>query len=456
MSGKITYRSSTRTSSRVFHQESGGPSGPPSTQRSVMKHARMYAVGAVLAVASTALVGCSGGASPDAGKEGRGPITFAQGKDTTGKLQTIIDDWNDEHPDEKVTFVELPESANDQRTALVQDFQAGAGTYDVAGLDVVWTAEFAARDWLVPLDGVDTSGLFESTVDSGTYDGKLYAAPYNTNAGFLYYRTDLIDTPPTTWAELEGDCAVAVTAGIDCYAGQFAQYEGLTVNFSEAVNSAGGTVIDDGGNVTLDTPEAKAGLQFLVDGFENGTIPDEAVTYQEEEGRRAFQAGKLLFLRNWPYVYGLATQDGADSVVQDKIGIAPLPGADSPGASTLGGYNLAISKASKNQETAKDFITYMESEGVQKKLLTDLSLPPVRSALYDDAELQKQVPYLATLKEALENAVPRPKAVSYNELSTLISENVYKALQGAINGNVSVDETLSKLQDGLQKIVDSQ
>lgn len=414
-----------------------------------MNHKRILAASAVLALGVGVVTGCSSPSAEENGEPGRGPITFAQGKDTTGKLQSLIDDWNAAHPDEEVTFIELPESADEQRTALVQDFQAGAGTYDVAGLDVVWTAEFAARDWLVPLDDIDTTGLFESTVASGTYDGTLYAAPYNTNAGFLYYRTDLLDAAPETWDELIADCSVAETAGINCYAGQFAQYEGLTVNFSEAVNSAGGSVVDAKGDVTLDTPEAAAALEFLVSGFADGVIPAEAITYQEEEGRRAFQSGNLLFLRNWPYVYGLATQEGADSVVQESIGIAPLPGIDGPGASTLGGYNLAISKTSENQETAKDFITYLESDDVQRSILTDLGLPPVRAALYDDAELQASIPYLSTLKSALENAVARPQAVSYNEFSTLISTEIYKALQG----ENSVDDTLSSLQKKLQDVV---
>lgn len=394
--------------------------------------------------------GTGGSAGGDEASGARGPITFAQGKDTTGKLQGIIDAWNADHPDEEVTFVELPESADDQRTALVQDFQAGAGTYDVAGLDVVWTAEFAARDWLLPLDEIDTSDLFESTVLSGTYDGTLFAAPYNTNAGFLFYRSDLVDTPPTTWAELESMCAVADENGIGCYGGQFAQYEGLTVNFSEAVNSAGGGIVDADGNPSLDTPEARAGLEFLVEGFESGRIPAEAITYQEEESRRAFQQGDLLFLRNWPYVYGLAGEPGADSVIQDAFAVAPLPGQDGLGASTLGGYNLAISKATKSSATAEDFIRYMISEDVQRQVLTDLSLPPTFSALYDEPELQAEVPYLATLKDALDQAVARPQAVAYSELSHIVSTGVY----GALQGESDVETTLAALQEDIQKLVD--
>ncbi len=414
-----------------------------------MKKLQLAAMGVVVGCVALGLNGCSSDEKTSSG-DGRGPITYAQGKDTTGKLGSIIDKWNSAHPNEKVKFVELPEAADDQRTALVQDFQAGAGTYDVAGLDVVWTAEFAGRGWLVPLDGIDTSKFFPATVDSGTYQGKLYAAPFNTNAGFLYYRTDLVSKPPTTWDELKQDCSIAAAKKIGCYAGQFAQYEGLTVNFSEAVNSAGGTVIGSDGKVSLDTPEAKAGLDFLVEGFKSGVMPAEAITYQEEEGRRAFQSGKLLFLRNWPYVYGLATQDGPDSVVQKSIGIAPIPGKDGVGASTLGGYNLAISKASKHQATAKDFIAYLGSEEVQRSVLVDMSLPPVLASLYDDPALQKQVPYLATLKDALDKAVARPKAVSYNELSQEISTQVYKALKG----KSSTEDTLRTLQGSLQKIVD--
>src|SRR5665647_3795050 len=101
----------------------------------------MFAVGAALTAAASMVAGCSGtadtGSAPgdESNDSGRGPITFAQGKDTTGKLQTVIDDWNADHPDEEVTFIELAESADEQRTAMVQDFQDGAGTYDVAGLD---------------------------------------------------------------------------------------------------------------------------------------------------------------------------------------------------------------------------------------------------------------------------------------------------------------------------------
>ncbi|HEY7592164.1 MAG TPA: ABC transporter substrate-binding protein, partial [Actinophytocola sp.] len=115
---------------------------------------------ALLAVAAVALAGCgddsssggdSGGGGAAPALEGRGPITFATGKDTSGNMQKLVDKWNGDHPDEKVTITELPESADDQRQQMVQNAQVKSDAYTVLNLDVVWTAEFAANRWVVEL-----------------------------------------------------------------------------------------------------------------------------------------------------------------------------------------------------------------------------------------------------------------------------------------------------------------
>ncbi len=117
-----------------------------------------------------------------------------------------------------------------------------------------------------------------------------------------YYRKDLVPKPLSTWSA--ADCKIAHHMGR--HAGQFAKYEGLTVNASEAINAAGGEIVKtDGKTADVDTPQAVKGLSFLADAYKNGDIPKEAITYQEEQGRQAFEAGKPPFLRNWSYVYNL-------------------------------------------------------------------------------------------------------------------------------------------------------
>lgn len=392
--------------------------------------------------------GGGGGTDAEANLEGRGPITYVQGKDNSNVVRPLLDKWNAAHPDEKVTFKEQTDQADQQHDDLVQNFQAKNANYDVVSVDVVWTAEFAARGWLQPLDGamaIDTAGMLEPTIDAGSYKDKLYTAPVSSDGGILYYRKDLVPTPPKTWDEMMEMCSIAKANNIGCYSGQFKQYEGLTVNASEAINSAGGSVLDDAGKPSLTTPEAEAGLNNLVEAFKNGNIPAEAITYQEEESRRAFQDGNLLFLRNWPYVYNLATTEGS-SKVKDVLGMTALPGKDGPGASSLGGHNAAISVYSKNKATARDFVKFLIEEEQQKFFATQGSLAPVLGALYEDQELVAKLPYLPVLKTSIENAVPRPVTPFYPAVTQAIQENSYSALKG----EKSAKQALADMQKSIE------
>jgi multiple sugar transport system substrate-binding protein len=422
---------------------------------------------ALLAVAAVVLAGCgdSGSSSSDdsggqaTALEGRGPIKYATGKDTSGNMQKLVDEWNAKHPDEKVTITELPESADDQRDGMVRNAQAKSKEYSVLNLDVVWTAEFAANRWVVelPQDQFDLENFLEPAVNTAKYRDKLYAVPVYSDGGLLYYRKDLltaagISEAPKTWDDMKAACdkvkAMPGNESLGCYAGQFDKYEGLTCNFSEAVQSAGGAILDKDGKPTVDTQEAKDGLNFLVNGVKNGEIPQAARTFQEEPSRRAFQEGQLIFLRNWPYVYAKASATDGSSSVVDKFDIAPLPGKDGPGVSTLGGHNLAISSFAENKATALDFIKFFTSEESERSNLLATSQAPTRANLYDDPELVQKFPYLTTLKESILTAVPRPQAVKYGDVTAAIQEAAYSA----INGEASTDDALKDLQSKLETL----
>jgi multiple sugar transport system substrate-binding protein len=412
------------------------------------------ATAGVLALTLTACGGgggggtTGGGSDAEANLEGRGPITYVQGKDNSNVVRPLLDKWNAAHPDEQVTFEEQTDQADQQHDDLVQNFQAKNENYDVVSVDVVWTAEFAARGWLQPLEGdmaIETDGMLEPTIEAGTYQDKLYTAPVSSDGGILYYRKDLVPEAPKTWDEMMDMCSIAKENNIGCYSGQFKQYEGLTVNASEAINSAGGSVLGDDGKPNLTTPEAEEGLNNLVDAFKNGNIPAEAITYQEEESRRAFQEGKLLFLRNWPYVYNLATTEGS-SQVKDVLGMAALPGKDGPGASSLGGHNAAISVYSKNKATARDFVKFLIEEEQQKFFATQGSLAPVLGDLYEDQELVSKLPYLPVLKTSIENAVPRPVTPFYPAVTQAIQENSYAALKGEKSARQALDDMQKSIE----------
>jgi multiple sugar transport system substrate-binding protein len=410
---------------------------------------------ALLAVIVAA--GCSGfgGAevAPSAGTGGSGPITLVIGRDTTAYLQPLLDRWNATHPAEPVTLIELPEAADEQRAQMVANLQAHSERYDVLGLDVVWTAEFAEAGWIVPLDRAlfPLDRLLPGVGDTAIYRGKLWAAPYTSNAGLLYYRSDILKKerlkPPATWGELRDQATrLSRKHHLDGYAGQFLPYEGLTVNFAEAVQSAGGSILSsDARRMTLDTGPARTALDFLVTGLKEGWIPQRSLSYKEEEVRLAFQDGKLLFARNWPPAYGPAMR----SKVAGKFAVTRLPGLNGPGSSTLGGQNLAISAYSKRQKSALDFIRYFTGRDNQRLVLTEGSFPPVLAELYDDPALIKRFPYLPVLKAAIVSARPRPVTPNYNQVSLVISS----AVSGALALSTPVDQTVADLRQQLSEVV---
>ncbi|MFJ6983641.1 MULTISPECIES: ABC transporter substrate-binding protein [unclassified Streptomyces] len=390
----------------------------------------------VLAVILSGYV-ASGARADEAALTGRGPLTLATAGDLTGYLGPLLEGWNRTHPGERVTLVELPDSADETRAQMATDLKDGdRNRFDVLNIDVNWTSEFAAAGWIraLPPDRFPLDAFLPPVVDTATYDGRLYAVPYVTNAGLLLYRKDVLDAegvpPPRTWAELERAArTVAPKYGLDGYAGQFLPYEGLTVNVAEAVYSAGGSILGgEGTRVTVNSAAAREGIAFLARGVREGWIPKESLTYKEEESKEAFRNGRLLFLRNWPYAYVAASE--ASSPVAGKIGAVPLPGPDGPGTSVLGGSNLAVSAHARHPDSAARLITYLTSEPVQRQVLTQGALPPVRSALYEDPDLIRDFPYLPTLRASVLAAAPRPKSPRYDQVSLVVQAVVDDAMTG--------------------------
>jgi multiple sugar transport system substrate-binding protein len=418
---------------------------------------RLVKLGFIGLVAVLVLTACGGpdegGGGGGGGAQGTGPITFVAGKDTSGKYPAVINKWNTAHPDQKVSMIELPEAADAQRSQFVTNLQAKSDRYDVLGIDVVWTAEFAKSGWLLALDEgqFPVNEMLKPAVDTGRFEGKLWAIPYDTNGGLLFYRKDILDKagkePPKTFDEMTALCSLAQQNNIGCYSGQFAKYEGLTVNFAEAVQAAGGEIMTDNGTkVALGAP-ATQGLTFLANGFKDGEIPKPAITYMEQQSQRAFVAGELMFLRNWPYVYGLASETDPANKVKGKFGAAPLPGFTGAGSSSLGGLNFAVSAFSTKQATAVEFTKFATSEENSKEMVGLTGNAPAWPSLYDDPELIKKFPHLPVLKEGMQTAKPRPVTPYYQEVTTAIQENAYAALQGQKSPDQAINDMTTKLNE---------
>ena len=166
----------------------------------------------------------------------------------------------------------------------------------------------------------------------------------------------------------------------------------------------------------------------MVDGIKNGAAPKAVTTYMEEPARRAFEAGRVTFLRNWPYVYATANRAKA---TKGKFEVVPFPAFEGGGkAGILGGANLVISTYSKNPGGALKFIDYMTSKDRQAEDIVKFSDASPLVAVYDDPAVQKAQPFSAELKSAVEQSKARPVSPVYPQISQAIYKNVNEALSG--------------------------
>lgn len=364
----------------------------------------------------------------------------------------------------KVTIVPMPSSTTDQFGQYKLWLAAGNADIDVYQTDVIWAPQLADQF----LDLTDAAkdivkDHFPSIIESQTANGKLVAIPAFTDAPALFYRKDLLEKygekVPTTWAELsataqkiqDGERA-AGNADMQGFVFQGNAYEGLTCDALEWVKSyGGGQIIEADGSISINNPQAAAALENAKSWI--GTIaPAGVLSYQEEESRGVWQLGNSVFMRNWPYAYGLG--NGDDSAVKGKFDVAPLPkgeGPDARSAATLGGWNVAVSKYSKHPDEAIKLALYLGSMEVQKERAINQTNLPTIEALYDDADVLKAAPFMANWKAIFQNAVPRPSApakVKYNEVSSLF----WSAVHETLSGNGTAAENLELLEAKLTEL----
>ena len=374
-----------------------------------------------------------------------GTVKYCTGQDTTGERKDSIKRFEEANPGIKVDLVEFPASADEQRNQFIQRQQARSADCDVFGADVVWTAEFAQQKWLYDLTPYIEGRKAEfipSTLETVHYDGKYWGAPKDTNAGFLYYRSDDVETPPDSWQAVYDDAKAK-----DGIVYQGASYEGLTVNFLELAYAAGGTVLnEDGTKATIDSPENLKALEFMVNGIKDGAAPKAVVTMMEEESQRAFVAGRATYLRNWPYVYAIG--QAKDSKIRDKFEVAPFPPFEGgKTAGILGGLNLVISAYASNPGGALKFVDFATNQESMNRAASQFALPPALASSYDDAGVQKALPFASELKQAVEQAAPRPVTPVYSQ----VSQAIYKNVNAALSGQVSPQQALQKAQGDLEK-----
>ena len=324
-------------------------------------------------------------------------------------------------------------SSDASRALIVQRLAAHDGDYSLLNMDTIWTSEFAAAGWLQKITGAARQevlhGVLPIAAQSAEYKGGLYAVPLNTNAQLLWYRKDLVKTPPATWAQLIKD-AQKLPANEGLIEEQGQQYEGYTVWFNSVLASAGGEVVNVQGQPVLG-PKAVLAAQIIKDVATSGRADPSLSTNQEDQGRLAFEAGKAAFMLNWPYVYAAGRTDAKTSAVTKHVfqnmGWAPYPGVypSVPGRSSVGGANIGVSAYTHYPKQALAAALCMTRYNWQNQEAINEGLPPVTIASYTNPAVVKQYPFAAILLKQLEHATNRPETPFYSDVTLAIQSSLH-------------------------------
>lgn len=429
-----------------------------------MKKRKIVSILLVAFLVTGIFSGCGNNSSTNGGdqKSEVVELNYYSHPDEKGVLSKMIVKFEEENPNVKVNLVELPADTNKKLTMISTALQAEDSSLDVFDADVIWPAIFASAGWVEPLDGYmseeDREKFLPGAVFANEYMGKYYGIPYRTDAGMLYYRKDMLEKydmeVPETWDQLIETSKYimereeSITSG---HAGSWKQYEGLTCNLTEFVWSYGGDFLDNKGNVIFDSKESIEAMTTMSGMVtEDKITPEGVITFGSGEARAVFFAGNMMFLRDWPSGWS-KSQDPENSKVVGKVGIAPLPKGtmENESYSTLGGWQIMVSKFSEHKEEAVKFAIFRASEYSQILAAKELSHIPSIKGLYENEEVLGAMPFLEDMYPAIIHAYPRPKSPYYAELSNILQIETQRAFIGEKTPEDAVMDAAKEMREVL-------
>jgi multiple sugar transport system substrate-binding protein len=402
----------------------------------------------VALVGATALTSC-GKAAP------KGPVELnalfmKQAGYSEDDITSMTNDFTKANPNVKVnlTFVAYEEL---EPKILAS---ASSGGYDVVLGDCIWPPKFSKAGIVLDVTDrmakVDTKDIFQGALDSVSYNGKYYGMPWLNDCKYLFYNKSMLkkagfDAPPATWDELAKMAKAIKAKGIVKYpiAWSWSQAEALICDYTALSEGFGGGMIGADGKPAINADGNLKALEFMTSSLKDGLSNPKSTEMLENDVLATFVAGNAAFGLNWTYMYA-AGKDPAQSKIGDDVGIAPIPGTAGVKSATVnGGMPLMITAGSKHPDEAWNYILYISSKDVQKRLAKNAL--PIWKSLFDDPAVVATSPEVVGVSKVQYDFIKnRPQVPYYGELSTELQADIQSALLGKMTPKAALDAAQAK------------
>jgi len=378
----------------------------------------------VLAAAGLAACGTSSAAT--------GPVTlnFYMFNDPSGAIQQAANNCGAQsHGRYTINYNVLPTSADQQRLQMARRLAAGDSSLDILGLDVTWEAEFAQAGWIRPWTGAfkqqAIAGTLKGPLNTAIWHGQLVAVPANSNTQLLWYRSDLVKTPPKTWAQMISDAEQLAKQGkAHLIQIQGAQYEGTVVWFNTLTVSAGGSILNPASTAAQLGPPAVKALSIMKQLATSAGADPSLPVQTEGPNQLAMEAGTSAFELNYPFVYPAMKVDNPKLFKVFKWAPYPSVYPGRPARVTIGGIDYAISSTSQHPQLAFQAALCLRNAQNQLNAAVKGGLPPTLASVYNNPKMQSAYPFRHLILQQVNNGAVRPKTPLYQVVSVQISHLV--------------------------------
>ena len=395
--------------------------------RSSRRGARYIGVTMIGALAAAGLAACG---TSSAGTSGTVTLNLYNFPDPSGAVQQAVNNCSAASQGKyTIVYNKLQNAADQQRLQMARRLAAGDTSMDILGLDVTWEAEFATAGWIRPWTGQFKAdairGTLKGPLQTAIWRGQLVAVPYNSNTQLLWYRSDLVKTPPKTWAQMLSDAEQLAKQGkphlIEI---QGAQYEGTVVWFNTLVASAGGSILNPTSTAAQLGPPAVKALSIMQQLAHSSAADPSLGVQMEDQNRLAMESGTAAFELNYPYVYPAMKADQPTLFKSFKWAPYPSVYPGRPARVTIGGIDLAVSKYSQHPQLA--FQAALCLRNAQNQLIAAVKggLPPTLASVYNNPQMQSAYPFRRLILQQVNNGAVRPKTPLYQVVSVAISHQV--------------------------------